>query len=349
MNLTYARALGIVFVGLLAVPPHLPAQDDAAPARKNRRAGATTTASVWKVEGDKNTVYLAGSMHLLRAEDTPLPRPYARAFRDSARLVYEIAPDEEGTAKAAALSLEKGTYAGGKTLADEISKEAYRELGAFLKKSGMPADSFDKFRPWMGSMAITMVEMLKIGAVADFGVEKMLQDQAEAGGKEITGLETVEFQLGLFADMDLKLQERMLLDTVREAESMADEFPKMVAAWRSGDEKAFGEIAFDDLDDPEVRAFYEVILFGRNRTWLPKIEEFLKEDANVMVVVGAGHLMGEGSVIDLLRQNGHKVTQLKVRARRGGKPVPAPEPEEKQEKEKKKRELVPVLHTERAA
>ncbi len=347
MKIPFARAFAAVILGLLVGLPSLSAQKgaDVPSARKGARGGTGAPACVWKIEGEKNTVYLAGSMHLLREGDLPLPRQYMRAFKDSDRLVFEIAPGDENSPKAARLSLEKGTYSDGKTLPDEISEDAYKEVGRFLEHAGMPAGSFDKFRPWMCAMTVTMVEMMKIGAMPQFGVEQILQELAEAEGKEIAGLETLEFQLDLFGGMERKLQERMLVESVREAETIAEEFPKMVEAWRIADEEAFEESAFEDKDDPEVKAFYEVILYGRNRDWIGKIVNLLEGDENVMVVVGAGHLMGEGSVVELLREKGYKIAQLKARGKRGktapdsdGKPAPKPDAKPKS----KKRDLVPV-------
>jgi len=346
MNVRSVLALSLAISAIL---PHLPAQEEAEPSKPNRRGAGGTPACVWKIEGERNTVYLAGSMHLLREEDLPLPRPFLRAFRNSTRLVFEIAPEEEGSPKAARLSLEKGTYGDGKKLSDEISEEAYTEVAGFLEKAGMPAGSFDQFRPWMGAMTITMAEMMRIGALPQFGVEKVLEGLANEAGKEIDGLETLEFQLGLFGGLEPKLQERMLVESVREAGTLGDEFPKMVAAWRVADEKAFEESAFDDKDDPEVRAFYEVVLYGRNREWIGKIEALLKEDENVMVVVGAGHLLGQGSVVELLRAKGHKITRMKEggkgRPREPKPEMPKPEPEPEREENAKERDLVPVLDT----
>jgi uncharacterized protein YbaP (TraB family) len=172
------------------------------------------------------------------------------------------------------------------------------------------------------------------------------RSSAKEGGKKIAGLETLEYQLDLFSKMEPKLQERMLVESVREAEGMAEEFPKMVEAWRIADEKAFEESAFDDKDDPEVRAFYEVILYGRNRDWIGKIEKLLESNENVMVVVGAGHLIGEGSVVELLAEKGHSVVQLKGRGKRGKAAPPAagekPEPKREPKPKSKKRDLVPV-------
>jgi uncharacterized protein len=46
------------------------------------------------------------------------------------------------------------------------------------------------------------------------------------------------------------------------------------------------------------------VLVARNRKWIPKIEALLKEDKNYLIIVGTGHLVGAGSVIDLLKKDG---------------------------------------------
>jgi uncharacterized protein YbaP (TraB family) len=50
-------------------------------------------------------------------------------------------------------------------------------------------------------------------------------------------------------------------------------------------------------------------LVARNRKWVPKIEALLDDDRNYLVIVGTGHLVGQGSVIDLLKKDGIGATQ----------------------------------------
>ncbi len=288
---------------------------------------------VWKVEGEKSTVYLAGSLHLLRREDLPLPKAFDVAYEDSARLVFEIAPEEAEGPEAMALSMKLGSYEEGKTVKDEVSEECYEELQKYAKEAGMPEGALDGFRPWLSMMTITVMEMMKIGALPGFGVEKVLGDRAEKDGKNVAGLETIKEQLGVFVALDAKTQEKMLMETLEERKTMADEYPKMVKLWRQGNTREFMKLAFDDLEDPEAKKFYERILFKRNGNWIEPIEKALSGEENVMVVVGTGHLVGKGSVVDLLKKKGHKVRRVRVPAENEAEPK-KPKP--------KKRDLVPV-------
>ena len=61
-----------------------------------------------------------------------------------------------------------------------------------------------------------------------------------------------------------------------------------------------------ETDEPEIR---ERLLVERNRNWIPHIEKCLKSDEKCFVVVGAAHLVGPDSVVDLLQKAGYKVEQ----------------------------------------
>ena len=265
---------------------------------------------VWQVEGEANTIYLAGSMHLLRGRDLPLPKAFGIAYEDSGRLLFEISPAESESPEAMKRAMEKGRYENGKTLRDAISKEAYAELCEYVEEVGMPAGAWDGVRPWMAMMSITLVEIAKMGALAEFGVEKVIGDKAKKDGKKVTGLETLEKQLGIFETLDAKVQEKMLVKALHERETLAEDYPRMVTSWKNGDDKAFMEMAFDGMDDSEAGRFYEKILYERNREWVGSIEKILSGSENVMVVVGAGHLLGERGLVDLLRKKGYEVKRV---------------------------------------
>jgi len=81
----------------------------------------------------------------------------------------------------------------------------------------------------------------------------------------------------------------------------------MVRAWQRGDTQWFETQLKSDLGrDPSL---YQSVLGARNRKWVPKIEALLNDDKNYLVIVGTGHLAGQGSVIELLKKDGIVVTQ----------------------------------------
>ena len=81
----------------------------------------------------------------------------------------------------------------------------------------------------------------------------------------------------------------------------------MVHAWQRGDTHWFETHLESDLKQDS--GLYQSILGARNRKWVPKIEALLNDDKNYLVIVGAGHLAGSGSVIDLLKKDGIGATQ----------------------------------------
>ena len=81
----------------------------------------------------------------------------------------------------------------------------------------------------------------------------------------------------------------------------------MVRAWQHGDTDWFDHQLQSELGrDPRL---YQSVLGSRNRKWLPTIEALLNDDKNYLVIVGTGHLVGPGSVIDLLKKDGILATQ----------------------------------------
>jgi uncharacterized protein YbaP (TraB family) len=81
-----------------------------------------------------------------------------------------------------------------------------------------------------------------------------------------------------------------------------------MAAWREGDPERLAEIVFRDLET--YRGFFEALIFARNRRWLPELERLAASGEPAMVIVGAGHLVGEHGLVALLRRRGHEVVQV---------------------------------------
>jgi hypothetical protein len=268
-------------------------------------AHSAETTSLWKVTGDGSgpSIYLAGSIHILSEDDHPLHPAFEAAYRATDDLVLEIATNDDPGSDT--LALEKGMYGKGRKISDDLSPEMYAELGKYLKGVGLPTTAMDGFRPWMAGMTISITEIMKMGGRPELGVDTFFEERAVKDGKTVRGLETTEFQIDLFAKLNKDEQEKMLGSTLKDMASVETDFPKMVKAWREGDD-ATVEMMIDDSMSGTPQ-FRKALLDNRNENWAKKINEYLKGDKDIMVIVGAAHLVGEKGLIKLLKGSGLRV------------------------------------------
>ncbi|MSP37331.1 MAG: TraB/GumN family protein [Deltaproteobacteria bacterium] len=150
-------------------------------------------------------------------------------------------------------------------------------------------------------------QLQKLGYDPNLGVDRLLAERAKLAGKPVSGLESGEFQIELLDGLPADLQEMMLRQSFAEMEQFDKTVDTMVRAWRKGDVVAAEKLFLESMADyPALR---EKLLDQRNRNWLPQIENFLKLDEDVLVVVGAAHLVGKNGLIELLKGRGYKMEQ----------------------------------------
>ncbi len=102
-------------------------------------------------------------------------------------------------------------------------------------------------------------------------------------------------------------QANYLVSSLEQAHDLPKEVDDMVHAWKRGDTGWFeSELKTEVGRDP---ALYQSLLVARNRKWIVRIEALLDQDKNYLVIVGTGHLVGRGSVIDLLKKDGIAAAQ----------------------------------------
>jgi uncharacterized protein YbaP (TraB family) len=162
------------------------------------------------------------------------------------------------------------------------------------------------FRPWYAAVTLSVLQMQKDGFDPTAGVEKVLEEEGKAAGKSFAYLETVEQQLGRFADLPDEEQVDFLISSAESIEEGGEMLDVLVSEWQDGDVNGLGLL----MSNPEMMgsdAIYNALLKSRNQDWVPKIEAMLDEPGTVLIAVGAGHLAGKDSVIQLLRADGYEV------------------------------------------
>lgn len=262
---------------------------------------------LWKISSKQGTLYLLGSIHLLKKEAYPLNKAIENAFSNAERLVLEVNLEEMNSQDAQRLLLSKGLLAGGRTLQQSLSKESFALVNEKLETLGLPLEAVQRLKPWFLMLTLAVTKLQQLGYDPTHGIDRYFYEKAKLQSKEVLGLESAEFQIDLLDGLPVRTQEAALLQTLKEMEVMEKEFDQIVRAWAAGDTKGLEDSLLQSFQEyPEV---YEKILTARNRNWLPKIEELLQQPGNTLVVVGAAHLVGPAGVVQLLRKKGYTVEQ----------------------------------------
>src|ERR1700722_2592426 len=263
--------------------------------------------SLWELHGKHNTVYLLGSIHVLRLSDYPLPPVMLEAYGHANAVIMEVNLEEIASAEVQSEMLTSAILPDGKTLPDVLGQQRYGRADALAHEVGVELSAFDQFAPWFAAEAISQLQLTQLGFQPEAGVEMYFMERARTDGKSVAGLETVHDQISLFQNMPLDTQAAYLISSLEQAHDLPKEVDSMVQAWQHGDTHWFANQLQSELGrDPRL---YESVLAARNRKWIPKIEALLNDDKNYLVIVGTGHLVGQGSVIELLKKDGIGATQ----------------------------------------
>ena len=263
---------------------------------------------VWAIHGDHNTVYLAGSVHLLKADDSRLPAAFDRAYGGSKALVMELDISKVDQLQAANWMMEHGMLREGATLRATIGEERYRRVSAEAERLGVPMEVADMLQPWALGLQLLEMQYAQLGFDPQQGVEQQLEHRAQIDGKPISGLETMDEQLGVLQAMSPSDQARFLDMVVTENHDVESETQSVVAAWRTGDAAKLSTLLSDEYKS--FPALYRMLVTDRNKRWIPQIEKLLHGDQDYFVVVGALHLVGQGGLLELMRQDGYKPESL---------------------------------------
>jgi uncharacterized protein YbaP (TraB family) len=269
---------------------------------------ANAGSPVWAIHGDHNTVYLAGSVHLLKANESSLPPAFDHAYSGSKALVMEIAVDKVDPMEVQSWMLEHGTLPEGRTLRETIGDERYRRVSAEAERLGVPMEAADMLQPWALGLQLLEMQYAQLGFDAQQGVEQQLQHKAQTDGKPISGLETIAQQLGVLGGMSYPDQARFLDMIVTEMHDVEKETQSVVGAWRTGDSAKLAALLSDEYKS--FPALYRLLVSDRNKQWIPQIEKLLHGNQDYFVVVGALHLVGDGGLLDLMRRDGFKPEPL---------------------------------------
>lgn len=263
---------------------------------------------LWKVTSpDGRVAWLLGSIHVLSKGFYPLSPAIDEAFASSKTLVEEVDLDEMNDPATMTSLVGKAMLPAGQTLDRVLSKETYAAVRDRADKNGVPMLLLQRMKPWMAAVTLTAAEITKAGFDSNLGIDKHFFDRAKAAGMPRRALETAAYQFDRLDGLSGALQETSLKAMLADIDAQATNIETLATAWRKGDTATLEKLLTEGFDEaPEIA---ERLLYERNRNWVPSVERCLAEDARCFVVVGAAHLVGPQSLVQLLRERKLSVVQ----------------------------------------
>jgi uncharacterized protein YbaP (TraB family) len=263
--------------------------------------------ALWAIKDKDSTIYLFGTVHVLRPTTQWRSAAIAKAFQNADDVVMEIEqPEDPSTTRA--LMLKYGVDQAA-PLSSKMKPEAYAKLQAAAQGMGFPPQALEPMRPWLAALTVSLTPLLKAGYDPESGVEKLLSAQAKAAGKPISAFETMEQQVRFFADMTPAQEGQLLESTLDEIDDGPAKIDALVAAWASGDQAELKRQMVDEMqsDYPDV---YKLLLVDRNENWARQLKTKLAGSGVSFVAVGAGHLTGPDSLQAQLAKLGIKAERV---------------------------------------
>ena len=264
--------------------------------------------SVWEVKYDSNTVYLGGTVHLLRPSDYPLPEEYERAYQASSKIYLETDLSSMNELSVQTKMLEQLTYQNARSLKTVLNEEAYTALSDYMVEIGMPLMMMENFKPGMVISTLQVMEFQRNGFTPQ-GVDVYFNNRAIDDAKTLGQLESIQEQIGFIASMGEGNESEFILLSIRDLEETTEIMNDMIAAWRTGNNDQLAAMFVTEMQN-EAPDLYDTLLRQRNLNWFPQIEQMLSDSVTEFVLVGAAHLVGPDGLLRLLSQKGYQVRQL---------------------------------------
>jgi len=263
--------------------------------------------SVWKIEGKGTTMYIGGTIHILRPVDYPLPAEFDSAYAQANTVVLEADLKLMEDSAVGQMMLAKFMCPVGDSLSNTLKKETYKALKDELAKHGIPVEAFKQFKPSMVISTLTMLKLKELGVSAE-GVDKHYYEQAVADEKSLKFFETPEQQIDMIVNMGKGNENSMVMHSLKDLENIENDFTEMLSDWKHGTSEIMNkQIADMKTDYPGM---YKSMLVDRNAAWMPKIEQYLEDDNIEYILVGTLHLHGPDGLLKQLENKGYTLTQL---------------------------------------
>ena len=257
---------------------------------------------LWRYKSVTATVYVAGSIHVLKEGFYPLPKQYVQAYNESDVLVLEVNMEAIKPEALQATMMNYGALKSG-TLRTSMPADLYEHLQQVAPVYGIQLEQLQPFKPAVVGQQLQLMAMYSIGYEPEFGLESHFMGLDV--DKPVLELESVEDQLDLLFNTDRATQNALLQETLMQLPRLSDDTDAIIRTWIQGDDKGLEALIRDSIGSSALaRNFMKKLLDDRNEKMASKISGYLETNKSYFVIVGAAHLAGKNSVVSILKDRG---------------------------------------------
>lgn len=259
---------------------------------------------LWRFQNGEATVYLAGTVHILKESLHPLPQQYEDAYYATENLVFEVDLSRYHPAEVQQKTLEYAKLAN-LSLRQSLPDDTYQRLVQAGMLYGMPVGQMQGFKPMLAFQQLSVMGLLAMGYDPDFGVDHYFGQLGLRQPEHILQLETLELQLNLLFNQPLDVQAAVLEQSLNELDDLPTITGDLMKAYFSGDDDALGVLLAEQAgDNPLTKGFHHQLIDQRNRNMTAKVQGYLQTSDSYLVLVGAAHLIGPRGMVALLSKAG---------------------------------------------
>lgn len=285
-----------------------------APSKSKANSTQLDNALLWEISGNglAKPSYLFGTIHIINGADYFLPNETLSSIDKSEKMYFEIDIAEMSDMSNIMGMMDKLFMNDDKTLKDLLSAEDYALVTEYFSDMGLPIFFLQRIKPLLLS-ALANKEMnptaMNDGSMKSYEIE--LNKIAEAKNMPTAGIETMEFQVGLFDKIPYEKQAEMLVAAVKAEDESTGQMNEMIKLYKDQNISELYKLIQGDKEG--LMDFEDDLLVNRNTAWIPIIEREAKIQPT-FIAVGAGHLPGAKGVINLLKEKGYTLKALSAKS-----------------------------------
>jgi uncharacterized protein YbaP (TraB family) len=265
----------------------------------------------FEVKKDEKVVaFIVGSLHLLREEDLPLPEAVQKAFDSSGKVFFETDLEARHSEDFQSQTVKDARMPEGKKLSDVLSADTYSLLLSHLEKAGLTEKSVSNYQPWMAAMMTVFIELHQAGYDIRNGVDATLHKKAKHNSRLIGQLEDPAAQIEFLKIVSEDDPDSIVNYSLKTLPESTEIIPSLIKAWKNGDPEPIRDLLIQEI--PSDSLYHRILLRDRNKSWLKIILDAINtEKVPPLFVVGAAHLLGEENLLELLAEEGYRISTLR--------------------------------------